>query len=362
MAQIVEVSNAAHEARHKAKEQMAALKVQAEQEQQNFEQEWAELGRLIQHDGKMKEFVKQRTRAAAKGLDAADEEEHLRKRIMRTNPSITKDKAAQQQALEKVQKYEEAFARITTATGITDIDELVATFIEAEDHNFSLFNYVNELNKEVEKLEEQIAHLRSEIEHHRGQTVSTDNQRRKELQELEQQLAATEKRTKSYETKARRAANTVAVLKEGIFDIFQAIGCNQEGVQEIMGGGGVTESNVMQYLGVIEQRTNEILQMYAAVQMQQHNTPVQQTLVGILGQGPSVQAGTVKINVAAPSIRADGTELDSDGDEEEEEEDRPLTRQELQAKAMLRMQRHAAVLPDVTDGSLNLSKDKSKHR
>jgi predicted helicase len=145
----VEVSNAAHEARQKAKEQMAALKVQAEQEQQNFEQEWSELGKLIQHDAKMKDFVKQRSRAAAKGLDATDEEEHLRKRIMHTNPSITKDKAAQQQALEKVHKYEEAFARIQTATGITDIDELVATFIEAEDHNFSLFNYVNELNNEV---------------------------------------------------------------------------------------------------------------------------------------------------------------------------------------------------------------------
>jgi len=29
----------------------------------------------------------------------------------------------------------------------------VATFIEAEDDNFSLFNYVNELNGEVDKLE-----------------------------------------------------------------------------------------------------------------------------------------------------------------------------------------------------------------
>ena len=37
--------------------------------------------------------------------------------------------------------------------GITDIDELVATFMEAEDDNFSLFNYVNELNGEVDKLE-----------------------------------------------------------------------------------------------------------------------------------------------------------------------------------------------------------------
>lgn len=45
----------------------------------------------------------------------------------------------------------------------------VTTFIEAEDKNFSLFNYVNELNNEVEKLEEQIAHTRREIEKHRGQ-------------------------------------------------------------------------------------------------------------------------------------------------------------------------------------------------
>jgi len=47
------------------------------------------------------------------------------------------------------------------------IDELVATFIEAEDQKLSLFNYVNELNNEVEKIEVLIAHLRAEIERHR---------------------------------------------------------------------------------------------------------------------------------------------------------------------------------------------------
>ena len=47
------------------------------------------------------------------------------------------------------------------------IDELVATFIEAGDQKLSLFNYVNELNNEVEKLEVLIAHLRAEIERHR---------------------------------------------------------------------------------------------------------------------------------------------------------------------------------------------------
>ncbi len=41
-----------------------------------------------------------------------------------------------------------------------DIDAIVERFMEAEDANFSLFNYVNEVNAEVEKLEEQIAEIK----------------------------------------------------------------------------------------------------------------------------------------------------------------------------------------------------------
>lgn len=37
-------------------------------------------------------------------------------------------------------------------------------------------------------------------------------------------------------------------------------------MEEMLGNQGVTESNMMQYLGIIEQRTGEILQAYAASQ------------------------------------------------------------------------------------------------
>ncbi len=44
-----------------------------------------------------------------------------------------------------------------------DIDAIVERFMEAEDANFSLFNYVNEVNAEVEKLEEQIADIKVSV-------------------------------------------------------------------------------------------------------------------------------------------------------------------------------------------------------
>ena len=45
--------------------------------------------------------------------------------MLRGNWGIAKDKASIHASMEKVQSYEEAFAKIQAATGISDIDELV---------------------------------------------------------------------------------------------------------------------------------------------------------------------------------------------------------------------------------------------
>lgn len=51
----------------------------------------------------------------------------------------------------------------------------MAAFIAAEDQNFSMFNYVNTLNQEAEKLEEQATELQQELEHQTGTGVSDDS-------------------------------------------------------------------------------------------------------------------------------------------------------------------------------------------
>jgi hypothetical protein len=112
----------------------------------------------------------------------------------------------------------------------------------------------------------------------------------------------------------------------------------------MIGGGGISEANLMEYLGIIEQRTNEVLQMYAAVQMHKPGTSVHESLVTILGKGPSVSAGSVKITIKPPRMRDASSDTapagaGSDCEEEDLEDDRPLSRHELRAKALLRVQR-----------------------
>ena len=59
---------------------------------------------------------------------------------------------------------DEAFQVIKESSGITDIEEIMNTFIKSEEQNYSLFNYVNMLTQDLDFLEENNKDLESEIE------------------------------------------------------------------------------------------------------------------------------------------------------------------------------------------------------
>jgi len=222
---------------------------------------------------------------------------------------------------EKIHSYEDAIQRIQEGTGIYDINEIVTRFLEAEEQNFSLFNYVNDINTEIERLEHAISDMRSQIEKYRGQGMSTDTQRKKTLRDLEDKLLRTGNKAHEYEARYQTAVRTITQLKNGIQSIFTRIGAASTSVDEMLGNQGVTESNMMQYLGIIEQRTSEILQAYAASQI---GLPNEHTL-----QLPSVVAVNTnhKFDVRPPSYDDISSGEDSDGEGNEE---RPLTRNEIE--------------------------------
>merc|ERR1712166_1428337 len=121
-----------------------ALKKQLEEEQAAFEEEWKDLGRIIEADRARKASrTKQVEEIGQRGEMSVEEEAGMKKKLIKGTWAIARDKASMHVQAEKVQTYEEAFARIMDATNIHSIDELVDTFINAEDKNFTLFNFVN---------------------------------------------------------------------------------------------------------------------------------------------------------------------------------------------------------------------------
>jgi len=56
--------------------------------------------------------------------------------------------------IRNVKIIEDAFETIKAETGISSTEEIVTTFIKAEEQNYNLFNYVHSLNSDIDMIEE----------------------------------------------------------------------------------------------------------------------------------------------------------------------------------------------------------------
>ena len=68
--------------------------------------------------------------------------------------------------IRNVKIIEDAFVTIKSETGISSTEEIVTTFIKAEEQNQNLFNYINTLASDIDMIEEQNKDIESSIKRH----------------------------------------------------------------------------------------------------------------------------------------------------------------------------------------------------
>ena len=308
MANIIEEANRAYEDRDRAQDQLSSLKQTAEKEQVDFEKEWKELNTLIEKDKKMKDFLKLRQNERDEG--ELSEMQKSENESFKRGPSPQVPEG-------RIKNYEEAFNKIQSATGVQDIDLLVNSFIKAEEKNFKLFKFVNEVSNDIESLEKQIQGLQIEISNYNEKEQAT-GLRKKKLQ-LEEKRNKLSKKCEMYEVKYQETSKIISILKEEVMKIFQTIECQSQLAYEFIGD-TVTESNLEQYLTLIEQRASEIFQAYALNQMQRGKKELPKP------QAPTSSSPT---RIEAPNVQEDL----SDEDDQEVEDDKPLTAEEFKQRA-----------------------------
>ena len=162
------------------------------------------------------------------------------------------------------------------------------------------------------------------------------------MQNLEEKVAAMDARSEALEIKYTAATRTVEALKASIQTLFEKIGCSTPATRELLGSTGVTESNVLQYLALIEQRSCELLRLFlhrrarlGPPAVQEEASEARTASVQQQGAAPA-SAFVVELPSAAEDFDA------SDDSSEEEDDERPLTREELTARMARRQERQAA--------------------
>jgi hypothetical protein len=269
---------------------------------------------------------------ATETTQPTNQEDHHRKKITQNAWDTAKTLVNVSTHQEQVTTYEEAFMRIQASTGICDIDELVANFITAEDTNFKLFKYNTELQEDIEKLQESIEAYKEEFKILSGSGGGKESvEKAKLLEHLEEKWNDIEKKAIHYEVKYTESQQTLAQVRTSIEGIYKRIGLQPD---DLPSGAGksISEANMMVFLGLIEERTQELTKIYDSIRESEGED------LDATRPARSMNASVLQVNKLPSTVE----DYSDDEDEEDDDDQRPFTVEELKAKTTAKAKKLAA--------------------
>merc|ERR1711904_215319 len=155
-------------------------------------------------------------------------------------------------------------------------------------------------------------------------TRKEDTDKVKILETLEEKWSDIDKKAVSYNDKYQDANQTLLHIRSGIESIFRRIGCD---VNDLPSSTGTTisEVNMVTFLAVIEQRTNDLLKLYDQLREGDDNED------HTADSKAKVVQSSANLNIKLPSTVEDYSD---DEDDDDEDDQRPFTRDELKSKTM----------------------------
>jgi chromosome segregation ATPase len=284
LCEVFESSEKAKERKNKIEDQIKNLKLRIRKEETNIEKEFQDIfkdineknvvDRIEEKFGPLKERASPLKKRDAENTNVLEEsvgEEDISRATMRKGAkSIEKrpKELAGKTPQEEVEEYNAIFDSLKKKTHKNDLKEILALFQDYESKNYSLYQHLTHLSDEKEDLEKQIHHIKEEIGHltqsqQKENVEDEKDSKAQKIQELKKDIEESDQHFHFLENKQSGLTETINALKISIPIIFERIGCNIEDyANELIDGTTVNEGNMLQYLAIIEKKTNEILQMY----------------------------------------------------------------------------------------------------
>ncbi|XP_063240883.1 outer dynein arm-docking complex subunit 1 [Bacillus rossius redtenbacheri] len=247
---LIEQATLAYDQREEAQSKLQALKERGRTDVFVHSQEMRELQRQLDHDSRLQEFlsVKGQTRVMA------DLEERERQRKQ-------SEKEAQEQM---IATYQEILRKIKECCNETDVEKLSAHYAKQEEENFTIFNYVNELNNELEVLQDQAGELQKKIDEHHAQSRERASRQRDSADQLRRDLGVARRAAEDSRLAAAASEGLLARVLRAVENVFNLVRCDNAPVLQLLGHNShVTSHNVMLYLGVIECRISDLVRLVA---------------------------------------------------------------------------------------------------
>ena len=259
MAQVIEKSNLAYELRDKARLEIAAISQSDRKEQDHFDKKMEEMGRELEAEINA---ATERRKKSQPIIAAFDEESKLAMEKETTANALRIEEEKKFRERENmIKRYEDDCHKIEDAIGVNNVDELLSMFQENDEKNFSLFSFTNEQAEEISHLKETLFSLRekqktqSEID----ETIQNSNY----ANELETKIETISNQSAKFEEKTKECQCCLESLQDGVKMLITRLDCGEEEICDT----GVNETNILYYMGVIEEQADKIIKTYQSLEL-----------------------------------------------------------------------------------------------
>ncbi|KAG8189035.1 hypothetical protein JTE90_025474 [Oedothorax gibbosus] len=241
LAEVVRSATVSYQTGESVKYKSKLIKERAEIEEKKLEEKIKELKILVEQDKLMKEFVEYKLKD-------------------RSSSSETEESSRNEQIMaEQLEERRGIMAQIQTASNFKEVGQICKEYVKGEEANLMLFEKVNELSLEIEKLGEEV---REESALLQKVTEQCKEQNDKDLALKQGVENSTKKLSKdSQHLEDNINAETaefekVKVIMERIYTFLSNVSSQQVAFTIDK---GITDDNVLQYLGSLEQRVTDLV-------------------------------------------------------------------------------------------------------
>ena len=202
----------------------------------------------------------------------------LKPRLNRWKANNIEKKALMDLYTRNVSIIKDAFETIKAETGISSNDEIVTTFVKAEEQNYSLYNYVNTLNSEIDMIDETNKNIKAEIERHEKLSKMSDTEKTAARLNLQKEIEEMRAKNMQKEAQISNIEEQMVTIKNHVWNMVEKFGASHFTLavanhmhydEEVV----FNENNVTLYLSELEEYISNFI-TYLATKDRQPDAPI----------------------------------------------------------------------------------------
>ena len=160
-----------------------------------------------------------------------------------------------------------ALQELLDEVGVDSLEKLIVTLQQSEEVIFAKYNDTQASTSEVERLELENKHLQTQVESQIAELQELESSNETKQRDLEISIASIKRSTEKAELQVAHSDEALSLMHANLISLFKNIAIDEALDQQILET-GVNERNIPDYLGIVEQRIDELIQMRKAAEHQ----------------------------------------------------------------------------------------------